>query len=65
MVNEFQTYGHYVSKVDPLGKDFNKEEFFKIDSFNNLDFYELPEEVKDLELDFDFPLKNNQVKTPR
>ena len=65
MVNDFQTYGHYVSKVDPLGKDFNKQGFYKIDKFNNLDSYEFSEEIKDLELDFEFPLKSSSVKTPR
>ncbi len=48
-----------------MGKDFDKTNFFKIDSFNSLDYYQLPEEVKDVELDFDFPYKSNTVKTPR
>lgn len=66
LTQNFQNYGYYYADVDPTNVEVGKMKFrSKLAKFYNLEDTDIPQELWNVELPFDFPYKDNHVRTPK
>ncbi len=65
VIKNFRIYGHYVSDLDPLDIQVGKTNFEEVTDFFSLETSSIPKRFYDLEIKWDFPYLDKELKTSR